>query len=194
MTEGTARIPLLAIELFALTHLVRVATGFEHFACAHRIQASLRGDIDQHFAIARIATFGEVRGEQRALQFALPTFELCPVQQSMCVERVVDAGALAHFERETQIRAARAKGFPITLQLFRRRAVLLHEVFGDVLAARRQLRIELERLEMNLGSHGIADALQRLFERAQPDHAPGTGDIRHEVDLELGSHERRMRA
>jgi hypothetical protein len=56
------------------------------------------------------------------------------------------------------------------------------------------VRIELERLEMNFGSHRIADALQRLLERAQPDHAPGAGDIRHEVDLELGSHERRMRA
>jgi hypothetical protein len=110
----------------------------------------------------------------------------------MRIERVVDAGPLAHVEREAELGSPRTDRFLIATQLLGRRAVFLREVLGDVLARCRHLRIQLERLEMNVCGHGVARALQRLFERAQPDHAPGTGDIGHEVDLELGSHERRM--
>src|SRR4029453_19210664 len=106
----------------------------------------------------------------------------------MRVERVVDPGALVHVEGESERRAARTNDFLIANQFFTRRAVLLCDVLADVLPVRRHLRIELERLEMNIGWRFLADALERLLQRFQPDYAPGTGDIGHEVNLEVSGH------
>ena len=50
----------------------------------------------------------------------------------------------------------------------RRRAVFLRDVLGDVLPLRRHLRIELERLEMNVDGRFVTDAFERRSSDLRP--------------------------
>ena len=102
----------------------------------------------------------------------------------MRIERIENAAAPAHVERESELGATCSDAFLVVRHLLGRCAVLLCDVLDDVLALRRHLRIELERLEMNFGASLGADALERLLERGEPDRTPGAGDIGNEVDLE----------
>src|SRR5687767_2143442 len=106
----------------------------------------------------------------------------------MRVERVVDSGAPIQVERKSERCPSCPNAFLVALELFGRRTILLRNVLANVLSLRRHLRVEFERLEMNVGGRFIADTLERLFERSEPDHAPGAGDIGHEVDLEVRGH------
>src|SRR5690606_18586120 len=69
-----------------------------------------------------------------------------------------------------------------------RGTVLLRDVFADVLAFRAHLRVELEGLELDPRRQFILQAPERRLERAQPDGAPGTRNVRDEVDSEGGFH------
>src|SRR6185312_10267910 len=136
---------------------------------------------------------GEVRCEQRMLECALLSGGLrtglaSPVQQSVGVERVVDARAPTHVEGETVRRAAGGDHLLAALQLLGRRAVLLGEVFDHVLPAATHLRIELERLEMHVCLDFATEPLEGAFERIQPDGTPGAGDVGYEIDLEMCGH------
>src|SRR5262245_53423584 len=102
----------------------------------------------------------------------------------MRLERVVDAPALVHREREPEFLAARTNTFLVDRELLRCRAVLLRDVLGNVLSFRWHVWIQLERLQMNVRSHSAIDATQRLLQRPQADHAPRAGDVRNKVDLQ----------
>jgi hypothetical protein len=177
---------LLPVELLALTNLVCVGACFQNLAGARGIKAGLRRDIDQHLAIARVAALGEVGCEKSLLQRILSPFKLRPMQQPMRIERVVDARAFFRVEREPERLSAQADGFLVARELLGRRAVLLSDVLGNILPFRGHVRIELERLKVNVDARSVVDARERLLERAQSDHAPWTGDIGHEVDFQLG--------
>src|ERR1700743_980938 len=98
--------------------------------------------------VAGIAAFGEVSSKQSFLQFLLVTAAFGPVQQTVCIESVVDARPLAHVETETPRGAPGAERFAVPLELVGRGAVLPGDVLDDILALRAHLRIELERLEV----------------------------------------------
>src|SRR6185436_17575585 len=106
----------------------------------------------------------------------------------MRIECVVDPRTLVHVEREAERRAPLTNAFLILRELLGCRAVLLGDVLDDVLAFRRHLRIEFERLKMNVRRHFGTDAIERVFKRLQTHHTPGAGDVRNEIDFEVGSH------
>jgi hypothetical protein len=97
--------------------------------------------------------------EQRVLEFALAAFEACPVKQPMRVERVPDTRALAERESDggTTLADQRVAG-----RKFRgRRAVLASDVLEDVLAFGRHVRIQFERLNLQVAGGIVADASAR---------------------------------
>src|SRR3546814_4418297 len=63
-------------------------------------------------------------------------------------------------------------------------AVLLLQVFDRVLALGAELRIEFERLEMEIDLDLAAHALQRLLQRSQADRAPRADHVGNEVDAQ----------
>ena len=77
------------------------------------------------------------------------------------------SGALVQVERESERRGSGFDTFLVARHLLGRRAILLRNVLGDILSLRRHLRIELERLEVDVGGI-IADAFERLFQRSRP--------------------------
>ena len=62
------------------------------------------------------------------------------------------------------------------------------DVLGDFLAFGRHLRIEFERLEVQLGGNVARHPLQRMVERLEADGAPGACNVGDEVDFERSGH------
>jgi hypothetical protein len=60
----------------------------------------------------------------------------------------------------------------------------LRQVLSDILATDGHLRIELERLKVQLGRKVSADTLERLLQGTQTDGAPGTRNIRDKINFE----------
>ncbi len=108
----------------------------------------------------------------------------------MSVERVVDAALVAGRHAEPDLRRAILDRLARSGGLLSARPVLLGDVFDDVLAFGRHARIEFEGLEMDVGLNEATDPPQGLLEPAQPDYAPGAGNIRDEVDLQWLGHGR----
>ena len=121
------------------------------------------------------------------LQLALAPLEPGPVQQPVRVERVVGAPPLALAEGEADRLAALADRLGVAFDLLGRDAVLARQVLDDLLALRRHLRVQLERLEVQVGLHFAVEPLERAFERVEADRAPGAGDIGDEIDLHRSS-------
>jgi hypothetical protein len=133
-----------------------------------------------------VLSVSEVRAQQRLLQCKLTAFQFSPVQQAVGVERVVDTAAPIHVEGEAQRRAALADHLAIRIDLFCRTAVFSHQVLGGILAFGRHLRIQFERLEVDLRRHFAFKVGQCLLQRRQSHCAPGTGDVGDEIDTEGG--------
>jgi hypothetical protein len=108
------------------------------------------------------------------------------MQQPVRVEGVVDAAALAHVEGEPERRGTLADRGTIGLELFLAHAVLAHQVFVGVLALGLQLRIQLERLQVDFRLHGSVQLRECLLQAGQADGAPRAGDVGNEVDAKLG--------
>ena len=85
---------------------------------------------------------------------------------------------VARLERD----AARTDRLAIGVDLLRRAAVFLRQVFGGILPLRWHLRVQLERLEMDLRRHLARKLRQRLLQRRQPARAPRAGNVGDEVD------------
>ena len=81
-------------------------------------------------------------------------------------------------------RAARTDAFLVVGQLRRIHPVLALQVFADALAFRGQLRVQLERLEVDVRRHLALGALQRLLQRSQPDRAPWADHVGHDIDAQ----------
>src|ERR1700694_5479898 len=111
------------------------------------------------------------------------------MKQPVRVEGVVDATAFAHLEMESELLTTRADRLATSRVLLRRGAVLLLEVFSDVLTRRTQLWVELKRLKMHVHQNVIAQSAQGCLERFQPDDAPGTRNVGNEIDLDVLAHE-----
>ena len=124
---------------------------------------------------------------ERSLQAVL----LRPVQQAVRIKGVVDAAALVHAEGESQLGTARGNGFAVLLALLGRGAVLFVQVLANVLAFRCHLRVQLERLKVQVDRDFILEPVCRLLQRLEADDAPGAGHVRDEINLEgsgRGSH------
>ncbi len=140
--------------------------------------------------VARIQTIREVGAKQRALELGLVPLQIGPVQQPMRIERVVDAPPLVHVELKAKLGAPRTDHLLALLDLSGRRSVLALDVLDDVLAARAHLRVELERLEVQLGFDLIGELIEGGLQRLQPDDAPGARHVGHEIDLHSHGHAR----
>ena len=57
-------------------------------------------------------------------------------------------------------------------------------MLGGILAFGDHLRIQLERLEMDLRRNFALELRQRLLQRSEPDRAPRAGDIGDKVDTD----------
>ena len=149
----------------------------------HVILRNLR----QHFVIARAAALGEVGLQQGPLQrvLALATFLGRPMQKPVRVESVVDTIATFLAKLKTHCGAALADRLAGLCLLLGRRAVLLREVFRDVLPGRRHRGVELERLEMQLGLHITLQSPEGALQRGQADRTPGAGHVGNEIDLQM---------
>ena len=174
---------LLLVEALLLAHVVGEFAAVEHLLRPGRVETHLAGDAHQQGRVARVLSVGEVGLEERLLQCVLAAFTLGPVQQPVGVEGVVDAAARAHAEREPDRLATGADVLAVLRKLLRRQAVLLAQVFGDVLALGRHVRVQLERLEVQVDLQVGPDAFEGGFEVAQADGAPGAGDVGDEIDL-----------
>ena len=108
------------------------------------------------------------------------------MQQAVCIKGVVDAAALVHAKSEPQRRAARRDGLAVLLALLGRGAVLFLQVLANVLALWPHLRIQLERLKVQVQRHLALQPVRRLLQRLEADDAPGAGDIGDEIDFEGG--------
>ena len=109
------------------------------------------------------------------------------------IESVVDAAATAArlvglAEGKTQLFAAQANVFPVGMRLRWRDAVFFRDVLGDVLAFRRHLRIELERLEVQLGGNVARHPLQRVVQRFKTNEAPRACNVGDEIYVERNGH------
>ena len=172
--------PLGQVERLALTHLLGIGMACQNLGGLQRVKAALAGNPDQHFMRSRTLAVGKVRLQQALLQGLLHAASLKPgpMQQAMGVKGVVDAAAPAAglvrpAEGKADLFTALANVFPVDIGLLGRDAVLFGDVLGNFLAFGRHLRIELERLEVQLGRDVAGHARQRLVQRFQADGAPG---------------------
>jgi hypothetical protein len=106
------------------------------------------------------------------------------VQQAVRVKGVVDAAAAFGPESKAHLGAALADVLADGGLLFGRGAVFLRQVLGNILAARRHLRVQLEGFEMQRGLHLPGGLFKRPLERAQTHRAPGAGDVGHKIDTQ----------
>ena len=111
-----------------------------------------------------------------------------PVQQPVGIEGVVDPAALVEFE--AQCGTPLSQHLAVLRQLFGAGAVLAREVVVAVLAFRRHLRVQFERLEVQFDLHLVTDPGNRLLQGFQSDRAPRAGDIGDEVDSQGRGHGR----
>src|SRR6185437_7914688 len=65
-------------------------------------------------------------------------------------------------------------------------AVLAHDVLAGILACGRHLRVQFERLQVDVRAHRAVELRQRLLQAGEPDRAPRTGDVGDEIDAERG--------
>ena len=182
---------VLQIELLALAHLVGVAVRGQQRTRLGRIQPHFARHTHQHLVVARVLSVGEIRLEQRLLQRGLHALLFGPVQQAVCIKGVVDAAALVHAEGEPQRRTARRNGLAVLLALLGRGAVLFLQVLANVLTLRPHLRVQLERLKVQVQRDLALKPVRRLLQRLEADDAPGAGDIGDEIDFEGGGHSER---
>jgi len=92
---------------------------------------------------------------------------------------------------QMRLRALKSNANPssallVFLQLRLGESVLALQVLGDALAFRRQLRVQFERLEVDVGLHLAVEALQCLIQRRQPDGAPRADHVGNEIDAQRG--------
>ncbi len=112
------------------------------------------------------------------------------MQQAVCIKGVVDAAALVHAEGKPQRRTARRNGLAVLLALLGRGAVLFLQVLANVLTLRPHLRVQLERLKVQVQRDLALKPVRRPFQRLEADDAPGAGNIGDEIDFEGGGHGR----
>ena len=177
-------------QLLRLAHGIRMGAGIEHRRRLRDIQARATGGIEQRGTIARIAALGEVDREQRMFQRPLPVeiLQTRPMEQAVRVERVVDAASRLHVHREAQICRPRADYLAQFGRFVGAAAIFALDMLADILALLGHARIELERLEADLGRHLALQRFERLFQPAQSDDAPGAGNVRYEIDAQRRGH------
>ena len=109
--------------------------------------------------------------------FGLPALRLRPVEQPVGIERVVDATLRPARHHEADGGGALADHLAVRGHLLGGGAVFAGDMLGAILAFRRHVGIELERLEMDVGLDQVPGPRQGFFQAFQPDHAPGAGNV-----------------
>ncbi|KPX78779.1 hypothetical protein ALP66_05728 [Pseudomonas amygdali pv. photiniae] len=174
-------------ELLGFADLCGVLAAFEDGLSTQTVQADLLRYVCQGLVAGRIFQVTEIGFEQRLLQCVLLALLFGPVQQAMSIERVVDT-SLALGKGEAQLGTALTNRLVNAFDLFWRRAIFFGDVLFDVLPFGRHVRVQLERLEVDVRLHFIPQRLQRLIQRAQADDTPGAGNIGDEIDLQCSRH------
>ncbi|MCY1180698.1 hypothetical protein D9M73_211610 [compost metagenome] len=111
-----------------------------------------------------------------------------PVQQAVGVEGVVDAGALVQVEVEVHLGAERLDVLVVAGDLVGVDAVLALEMLDQVLAFRRHVGVQFERLDVQLHVHIVAQPANGGEQAVQADGAPGADHVGDEVDGEGLAH------
>src|SRR6185437_14919082 len=104
----------------------------------------------------------------------------------MRIEGVPDAAAIAGIDGHAQRRGALADCLPVGFELRFADAILVHDVFARILAFERYLRIQFERLQVDVRLDAAIEFRQCLLQAGQPDRAPRASDVGNEVDSEAG--------
>ncbi|KPX39723.1 Unknown protein sequence [Pseudomonas syringae pv. helianthi] len=174
-------------ELFGFADLGSILTAVQDGLSPQTVQADLLRHVCQGLVTGRVFKVAEIGVEQCLLQGVLPALLLGPVQQAVSIERVVDT-SLALGKGEAQLSTALTNRLVNGFDLFWRRAIFFGDVLFDVLPFGRHVRVQLERLEVDVRLHFITQRLQRLIQRTQADDAPRAGNIGDEVDLQCSCH------
>ena len=92
----------IGIELLAFTHLDGVIVAGQDGAGTRRIEPDFARNTHQDLVVRRVFAIGEIGLEQRLFKrtLTLDAFQFSPMQQTVRVEGVVDALALASTESE----------------------------------------------------------------------------------------------
>src|SRR4051794_2165674 len=131
----------------------------------------------------------EIGLKQCKLELVRAAFEAGPMQQPMGIECVVYP---AVFRRESNGEAELGCSIPDRrspfLKLLKGGPVLLRDMLNEVLTLGRHVRIELERLEANVGFDEAAEPLQRALEPSQANDTPWARNVGHEINLQGRGH------
>src|SRR6476469_2904556 len=93
-----------------------------------------------------------------------------PMQKPVRVERVVDSAFLGReADREAECGGAVADHGAPFRKLLRCRFIFLGDMLDQSLSLRRHLRIELERLKVDVGLDEVTDPPQRLLDAFEAD-------------------------
>jgi hypothetical protein len=65
-------------------------------------------------------------------------------------------------------------------------AIFLRQVFAQVLSTRAHVRVQLERLKVQIGLHFAIQALQGFFKGTQAYSAPRAGNVGDKIDFQRG--------
>ena len=84
---------------------------------------------------------------------------------------------LVHVEGKAQRRTALPDAFAVLRHLFGRTAVLMRQMFGDAFTFGHHLRVQFERLKMNIRRHIALYLGERLLQGLETDRAPGADDV-----------------
>jgi len=166
-----------------LTHLGRVAVAREHVAHLVLRQADVEREPLERGAVGDQLALAEVGAHEALLHRILRAVRGSEVDEPVGVERI---GATRDVEAEVQSVAGRRLRHPGLhgQRLVAARAVLLGEMGGTVDGALGgRGRIELEAAPRDRDLVAVLVALERGLEAALADVAPGTGDVRPDLDV-----------
>jgi hypothetical protein len=182
--------PSLGIKLLALSHFGSVGVAGQNLTGGGGIQASGGHASQQNFSVLHALSAALIGLQERLFQGTLRTrpLALCPMQQAVGVEGVVNPATTARVEFEPHLGTPIGNRLANLSLLFRRRSVLLREVFTQVLAARPHVWVQLKGLKVQIGLYLTVQIVQGFFQCPQAHGAPGTGNVRYEINFQSGGH------
>ena len=114
--------------------------------------------------IGGIAPIGKTQAEELLLHLKLPPFRAGPGDQPVRVERVVGAAVVGGVHGEADFGGALGDATPVLAHLIGRDAIFGGDMRQPVLATRRHVRIELERVEGHRRRDLAAQRVQRALQ------------------------------
>ncbi len=118
----------------------------EDVFCAVLVEADGGSYVGEGFGVADVGVVSEVVFEQGELKLVLAVLGLCPVEQLVCAESIVDSGAVVQVEGDSQGQSDRLQVCSVLSVLLGRGLVFPGDMFHQVFAFVRHLWIQLKRM------------------------------------------------